>query len=85
MSESKRQAVTLPDSVWFRILNLLDFSEKLVAERVSRQLYGLLKQSGLWHRMDLTLKQLCGPQNDAWHKDLKSPAARCASQCETGH
>ncbi|KAK9785871.1 hypothetical protein WJX73_004958 [Symbiochloris irregularis] len=74
--DSNRQAVNLPDSLWFRILELLDFRSRVVCERVCRQLNGLLRKPGIWNDIQLTLEQLVGADNREWTKDLRTPAAR---------
>lgn len=68
--------VPLPDDLWICILERLDFRSRLTCERVSRQLYKLLNQRGLWRDMQLSLEELNGSDNDFTFSELVSPAAR---------
>ena len=71
--------MSLPNGAWAIILGKLDFRSQVQCERTCRQLHGLLSRPGLWHHIDLTLEQLVGADNHKLLKDLRSPAARCAS------
>ncbi|KAK9795570.1 hypothetical protein WJX73_003460 [Symbiochloris irregularis] len=75
MGTGIRRCLSLPDSVWYRILKASDFKSKVRCERVNRQLNNLLKQPGLWSDIELTLENLVG-DNDSLYKERLSPAAR---------
>lgn len=67
----------LPESLWYQILDWLDFRDKLSCTMVNRQLHGLLSKPGLWGNIHVTLENLVGNDNERWDKELRSPAARC--------
>ena len=80
MTDRQRHSISLPDGIWWLILRKLDFRSKLQCERVSKQLYGLLKGPRLWPEYDLTLEQLVeADHNNTPFHEIKTPAARCAA------